>query len=100
MDGARPEVPPPGMVPGLQGRAAPPPEQYAAYTQLLAQCWHQDPAQRPEFSEIVPRLRCGREGVRLPLQSASLSFAPPPRLATNWGLLVDWKAALEGWPAC
>ncbi|KAL4422378.1 hypothetical protein ABPG75_008575 [Micractinium tetrahymenae] len=57
MDGARPEVPPAGQVPGLPGPAAPPPEQYAAYTRLLARCWHQDPAQRPEFSEIVPRLR-------------------------------------------
>lgn len=65
MDGARPEVPPPGCVPGLQGAATPPAEQYAAYTQLLARCWHHDPAARPEFSEVVPLLRCGNPLTRL-----------------------------------
>eukprot|EP00887_Chlorella_sp_A99_P000298 scaffold13.g298.t1 len=48
-EGQRAPVPPAAACPGFRC--------HAAYAALLAQCWAQDPAQRPGFGEVCARLR-------------------------------------------
>ena len=51
-EGRRPEVPPPGKLPGGGGH-----EGLGGYLDLMAACWDQDPAARPDFNHIAAALR-------------------------------------------
>lgn len=53
---SRPEVPPREELPGPDSATF---SGLDAYLQLMEACWAQDPATRPSFEEVVPRLRCG-----------------------------------------
>lgn len=69
-----------------------------AYCELMAACWAQDPAQRPSFAELVPRLRWvgarGVEGVQP--SRAGIHWAVSQRLACSAILLA---AAVSEWHA-
>ncbi|KAL4444033.1 hypothetical protein ABPG75_011770 [Micractinium tetrahymenae] len=55
LNGVRPEVPPLAQLPG--GDTAAGWEGREQYCQLMRECWAQDPAARPPFPLVVPRLR-------------------------------------------
>ena len=54
LSGRRLQVPDPAALPGP---AADSPEAFAAYVQLMQQCWAQAPGDRPSYPEVVQALR-------------------------------------------
>lgn len=67
--GRRPQVPPRGALPGSDTLAF---EGLEGYCKLMRDCWAQQPAERPTFETIIPRLGGLLEGL------ASSTFAGPP----------------------
>ena len=53
LEGRRPEVPPPGELPGPDPA---PPAELAQYCGLMRDCWAQEPQERPAFAAVVERL--------------------------------------------
>jgi hypothetical protein len=53
LDGRRPELPALEELPGPDNAAF---GQLDVYCQLVRDCWAQNPAERPTFADIVPRL--------------------------------------------
>lgn len=51
--GKRPAIPPRGELPGPDTASW---QGLAAYCRLMSDCWSQDPAARPSFDDILPRL--------------------------------------------
>lgn len=70
-DGYRPEI-----VPNHELQGGPCPV-YEAYLELMKQCWHQDPEERPSFKEIIERLKELMTGIVQFTESANLSQERP-----------------------
>ncbi len=84
MEGLRPQVPPRIALPGPDTLAF---AGLDAYCQLMRDCWAQQPAERPAFEAIIPRLGGLLEG--LAQQAASSPPGGPPQRSTSGGLVGD-----------